>query len=80
MPAHITPLEWIEDFLAQKRIAMVGVSRQAKDFSVLLFKELRQRGDDVVPNNPHASDILGLRCFAPVQDIRQPVDAVLLMT
>lgn len=80
MPAHTTPLEWIEDFLAQKRIAMVGVSRQAKDFSVLLFKELRQRGDDVVPVNPHTSDILGQRCFARVQDIRPPVDTVLLMT
>lgn len=65
MPAHITPLEWIEDFLAQKRIAMVGGSRQVKDFSVLLFKELRQRGYDVVPINPHASDISGQRPFRP---------------
>src|SRR5215471_809977 len=80
MPAHTTRLEVIEDFLAQKRLAMVGVSRTTKDFSVLLFEELRKRGYDVVPVNPHASDILGQRCFERVQDIRPPVDTVLLMT
>jgi len=32
--------EIIEDFLAKKRIAMVGLSRQPKDFSVMLFEEL----------------------------------------
>ena len=80
MPTHTSSLEVIEDFLAQKRIAMVGVSRQTKDFSVLLFKELRQRGYDVVPINPSASDILGQRCFARVQDIQPPVDTALLMT
>lgn len=80
MSAHTTPLEVIEDFLAQKRIAMVGVSRKMQDFSVLLFKELRKRGYEVVPINPNASDILGKRCFARVQDIRPPVDTALLMT
>ncbi len=80
MPAHTTPLELIEDFLSQKRIAMVGVSRNLKDFSVLLFNELRKRGYEVVPVNPHASDILGERCFERVQDIRPPVDTALLMT
>jgi uncharacterized protein len=80
MSAHTTPLEVIEDFLAQKHIAMVGVSRKTHDFSVLLLKELLKRGYEVVPVNPHASDILGRRCFERVQDIRPPVDAVLLMT
>lgn len=80
MSAHTTPLEVIEDFLAQKRIAMVGVSRKMQDFSVLLFKELRKRGYEVVPINPNASDILGERCFARVQDTRPPVDTALLMT
>src|SRR5215469_12778511 len=80
MPAPTTPLEVIEDFLAQKRLAMVGVSRKMQDFSVLLFKELRRRGYEVIPVNPHASDILGQRCFERVQDIRPRVDTALLMT
>lgn len=80
MQEHTASLEVIEDFLAQKRIAMVGVSRKMKDFSVLLFKDLRRRGYDVVPVNPHASDILGHRCFERVQDIQPSVETALLMT
>jgi hypothetical protein len=51
-----------------------------KGFQRFVFQELRQRGYDVVPINPHASDILGQRGFARVQDIRPPVDTVLLVT
>jgi len=80
MPAQTTSLEIIEDFLAQKRIAMVGVSRDPKHFSVYLFKELCRRGYDVIPVHPQATQILGHRCFSRVQDIQPPVDAALLMT
>jgi hypothetical protein len=73
-------LDVIEDFLAQKRIAMAGVSRNPKDFSASLFQELCRRGYDVVPVNPNASEVLGKACFAHVQDIQPKVDAVLLMT
>lgn len=73
-------LEIIEDFLAQKRIAMVGLSRQPKDFSVMLFEELCRRGYDVVPVNPGAAEVMGRPCFGRVQDIQPPVDGVLLMT
>lgn len=73
-------LEMIEDFLAQKRIAMIGVSRDAKHFSMALFEELCRRGYDVVPVNPAAPSITGRHCFARVQDIQPPVKAALLMT
>ena len=73
-------LEAIEDFLAQKRIAMIGISRTPKDFSAALFQELERRGYDVVPVNPKASEIHGRRCFARVQEIQPPVKGALLMT
>jgi uncharacterized protein len=73
-------LEIIEDFLAQKSIAMAGISRDPASFSAPLFKELRSRGYDVVPVNPNADEVLGNRCFARVQDIQPPVAAALLMT
>src|ERR1039457_2578167 len=73
-------LETIEDFLAQKRIAMAGISRDPKSFSANLFEELCQRGYDVVPVNPNTAELQGRRCFAHVQDIQLPVEAVLLMT
>ena len=73
-------LEMIEDFLGQKRIAMIGVSRDAKHFSMTLFEELCRRGYDVVPVNPRTPSINGRHCFARVQDIQPPVTAALLMT
>jgi hypothetical protein len=37
------PLEIIEDFLAQRRITVIGVSRNPKDFSATLFGELKKQ-------------------------------------
>ena len=73
-------LETIEDFLAQKGIAMVGISRESRSFSATLFEELCRRGYDVVPVNPNIPNVIGRRCFARVQEIQPQVDAALLMT
>ncbi len=80
MAAQRASLETIEDFLAQKRIAMAGISRDPASFSVNLFEELCRRGYEVVPVNPNAAEVHGRRCFARVQDVQPPVEAVLLMT
>ncbi len=80
MAIQRSSIEVIQDFLAQKRIAMIGISREPKGFSVMLFEELRRRGYDVVPVNPKTPNVLGRPCFARVQDIHPPVDGALLMT
>lgn len=76
----MTTRERIDDFLGQKRLAIVGVSREPRDFTRLLFSEFVRRGYDVVPVNPAAGEIEGRRCFARVQDIAPPVDGVMLLT
>ena len=70
----------IQDFLAQKRIAVVGASRNPKDFNAALFREFATRGYDVVPVNPNAKEIEGRPCFDSVQDVKPPVDAALILT
>jgi len=75
-----TSLEVVEEFLAHKRMAMAGVSRDPKNFSAHLFQELYRHGYDVVPVNPRANEIYGRKCFARMQDIQPPVEAALLMT
>jgi uncharacterized protein len=75
-----TARQAISDFLAQKRIAVAGASRNPKNFNTLLFHDLRQRGYDAVPVNPNAKEIDGVPCFAHVQEIQPPVEAVLVMT
>ena len=80
MASQNLSLETIEDFLAQKRLAMVGISRKPGSFSATLFEELCRRGYDVVPVNPKTPTVHGRRCFARLQDIQPPVAAALLMT
>jgi uncharacterized protein len=80
MTTQDASLDTIQDFLAQKRIAMAGISRDPANFSVKLFEELCRRGYDVVPVNPNTAEVQGRRCFARVQDIQPPVEAALLMT
>jgi predicted CoA-binding protein len=70
----------IDAFLDRKRLAVVGVSRNANDFSRMVFREFEKQGYDVVPVNPGAPELEGKRCFAHVGDIEPPVDAALLFT
>jgi hypothetical protein len=76
----MTTLIRIQEFLGQKRLAMVGVSQQPKDFSRMLFRELQSRGYDVVPVHPTAREIEGQPCFASVTEVQPPVSSALLMT
>jgi len=75
-----TILDDIHEFLAQRRIALVGLSRDPKDFSRLLFREMSQRGYDMVPVNPAAGELEGRRCFSRVQDVDPPPQGALIMT
>jgi predicted CoA-binding protein len=68
------------DFLAQRRIALVGVSRDPRELSRSLFRELRQRGYDVVPVHPTLDAVDGVACAHRLQDVHPPVDGALLMT
>jgi predicted CoA-binding protein len=71
--------ELIDGFMAQKRLAMVGVSRDPKDFSRMLFREFLKQGYDAIPVNPNTVEVEGRKCFARVGDITPGVGSVLLM-
>ncbi len=71
--------ELIEDFLKQKRLALVGVSRDPKDFSHVLFIEFLERGYEAIPVNPKAVKIAGHHCYENVCAIRPRVDGALLL-
>ena len=72
--------EQIAAFLAQKKIAAVGVSRKPADFTRKLFQELLSRGYEMIPVNPAVSEIDGLKSYANLRDIPAPVTAALLLT
>ena len=70
----------IVGFLQSKRFAMLGVSRNPRDFSRRLYDEFLKRGYDVIAVNPATPAIDGKHCFKRVQDIQPPVTCALLMT
>ncbi len=76
----MTTMACIQEFLGQRRLALVGVSHAPNDFSRALFREFQRRGYDVVPVNPAAREIEGQTCYATVADVQPPVAAVLVMT
>jgi predicted CoA-binding protein len=73
-------LEGAREFLGAKRIAVVGVSRNGRDFSRMVLRELAQRGYDVVPVHPSLREAEGRTCYARVQDVRPAPEAALLLT
>lgn len=71
---------FVDEFLSFRRLALVGVSRNRRDFSRSVLRALRERDYDVVPVNPLGGEVDGQPCVARVQDIRPPVEGALLMT
>jgi len=69
----------IQDFLAQRRIAVVGISHDPNDFSRGLLRTLRLRGYEALAVNPSLSEADGEPCYSRLADVA-PVDGVLLMT
>ncbi|MGJ5818262.1 CoA-binding protein [Paludibaculum fermentans] len=76
----VTARAEIDEFLALPRIALVGLSREEKHFSRMVFKELRRRGRDVVPVNPETTEIDGIACYPDVTSILPAVQGALIMT
>jgi hypothetical protein len=76
----MTAMDDVKDFLAQRRIAFVGVSHDERDFSRAVWKALRERGYELVPVNPHAEAIDGEPAVPSLAAVAEPVDGVLIMT
>ncbi len=48
----MTSKNTVEEFLSQKKLAVVGVSHTGKKFSNIVYKELKSKGFQVFPVNP----------------------------
>jgi len=70
----------IESFLSCRRIAVVGVSRDPKDFSRSVFRAFLERGYDAVPVNPKGGEAEGRPCAHALAEVAPPVEAAFLMT
>ncbi len=69
------------EFLANKRIAVTGVSRNPKGHgSNIVYQRLRQRGYEVFAVNPNADEVEGDDCYQDLKSIPGGVDAVVIGT
>ncbi len=69
-----------DEFLSQKRIAVVGVSRSADQPANLIYRTLRKREYEVFAVNPNAEEVEGDRCYSDLRSIPGGVDAALIAT
>jgi uncharacterized protein len=69
------------EFLANKRVAVTGVSRQPKGHGGnVVYQRLRQRGYEVFAVNPNADRVEGDPCYSTLRSIPGGVDAVVIAT
>ena len=65
-----------KEFVAKKRIAVVGASRSGKKFGNAAYKELKQRGYQVYLVHPEAEEIEGETCYHSLEAVKDKVDGV----
>ena len=73
--------EAASEFLANKRVAVTGVSRTPKTHgSNNVYRRLRERGYDAFAVNPNAQEVEGDRTYPDLSSIPGGVDAVVIGT
>src|SRR5262245_3872856 len=72
----------VQDFLAQKRIAVAGVSRDSRGHPAanLIYQRLKTTGHEVFAVNPHMENFSGDRCYPDLKSIPGGVDGVVIVT
>lgn len=69
----------IEEFLAHRRIAFVGASRDTKAFANTVYRHLRDGGRELVPVHRSAAAIEGDPAYARLRDVPGTLDGVVVM-
>jgi predicted CoA-binding protein len=59
-----------------RNIAVVGMSRDPAKPAHLVPKYMMERGYNIIPVNPTASEILGRRTYSYVSDIKSQIDII----
>jgi predicted CoA-binding protein len=75
-----TMKEAVETFLAQKRIAVAGVSRSKNEAANVVYRKLRASGYEVFPVNPNAETVEGDICYPDLKSVPGGIDGVVIAT
>ena len=69
----------VDDFIAQRKLALVGMSSQKKKFGNAVYRELISNGYEVFPVHPTAESIDGQTCWPSLSRLPEPVDGVVVV-
>ncbi|MCI0513704.1 CoA-binding protein [candidate division KSB1 bacterium] len=69
----------VDEFLAQRQLAVIGVSRDPKKFGNKIFRALKLRGYEVFPINSQATVIEGERCYSSLSVVPQNMDGAIFV-
>jgi predicted CoA-binding protein len=75
----VSSIDAARELLASGRIAVVGVSRDPKEFSRYVLRELLARGIDAVPVSPVLAEAEGRAASASVRALDPAPDAALVL-
>ncbi len=69
----------VMDFIGQRSLAVVGVSRGGNKFGNTAYRELKAKGYQLVPVHPQAETLEGDRCAKNLASLPAPVGGVLVI-
>jgi len=69
----------VMDFIGQRSLAVVGVSRGGNKFGNTAYRELKAKGYQLVPVHPEAETLEGDRCAKNLASLPAPVGGVLVI-
>jgi predicted CoA-binding protein len=69
----------VQDFLAQKKVAIVGVSDKRETGCNLAYTKFKENGYQVYAVNPRMSTFNGVPCYPDLKSIPEKVDAVFIL-
>lgn len=73
-------LDQIKQFMAQKNIAIVGVSRNDKKFGNALVKELKNKDYQLYPVHPQMESVHEIKCYESVAELPNDVSGIIICT
>lgn len=68
----------IEDFLSQRTLGLVGVSRNNGKFGNAILKELSGKGYKIYPIHPHPDAFTEIKCSPSIEALPEPVGGLII--
>ena len=66
----------VRELLKLRNVAVVGISRDPAKPAHFVPKYLKEHVFHIIPVNPFAEEIMGLKCYKSLLDLNEPVDIV----